>query len=1568
MIVVLAVCAVGVLLYSSWSQDLLCRYVNATMAEGDLRVSLDAFRLHFPLDVEVRGLRLAMPGPQAIEAERLTASVEAWPLLDGRASITDATLGGARLSIGGPDSAMYMTINADSIALADAAVVLSNMNINVDDGLIAHGRVSMTMNPVPTPEVADTAAAEPSTMKINIRQMRLADFAFDMRMLPTIDSLGAAIPDGLMCGGAIDMAAQTIDVESFTGRGLQVAYIAPDSATIAATPVIPPSESASEPWTLSLDTIGFSGGRALYTTRGVTPLPGLDFAYIEADSLELGISHFYNRAECIRVPLTFSARERCGVDLRAAGTLAIDSAGLAFSDFVIASDARTDLSVSGLLGMGDLTTEPSTPLSLDADGYVAMSDLALMFPVAKPYLAGLPADGRLYAEADIKGTAGDLDIRTLGVAINGCAKLKADGRLRRVFEPDHMSGDLALSGALIDLNPIKNAVLDSAMAATIAIPHTTLDGAMTMTNGVVDGHLEAHTDEGLVSLVALWDGNAEGYQLDLSTDVFPVGAFMPTLGVGSISADVVADGSGLDFFAPTTTLDATLDVSRAEYMGHIYSGIAGQVSLADGQADVALKSADPAARFDLNAAGNLSGDAYTWTADLSDLHTDLRALGFSPSQTIIDANLSANATIEPEAGDIAARLVLHDMAYTDSLGRINLNNVTATLNATDSTTNAMLHNRDLYAFFSSEASLDTIVERMARLSPVIDDEIARRVVDIERVQRVLPPFVLDVNAGSNNFITDILGQSKMGLRALSMTAANDSSLSLNANVIEFHTETMRLDTIGLDIAQYGPRMILAGKVDNRPGTFDEWAHVQLDGYVADNRLGMTIAQQNIAGRTGYDVGLDLSLNDSTLVLCIDPTDPTIAYQPWEANEDNYIMWSFEHNHIDANLHMQGAGSSLAVYTNHVEGEDEHQEDLVVDIVDINIADWIKLNPFAPPMEGKLSANMVVSTDHGNVNGDGAVTLADFMYDRQRVGTIGADLKVNTDLAGRIRASADMSIDGVRTITLAGALNDSTSGSPLALDFSMIHFPLKSVNPFLPAGVATLSGTLNGRMDITGTGAQPDMNGWLRFDSAEVKLAMTGTTYPVSGVEVPVVDNVVTFRDFAIAGVNGNPLALNGSVSFKDMSSPEIDLTLGADEFLLCDTKKASRGASVYGRGLVDVDASVKGNMNFLRVNAALSVLPGTNITYVMSDAEAVIQSQSTADLVKFVNFADTLAVAAADSIVEGSMAMIMQASLTINTGSTINVDLSSDGHNKVRLLPEGTVNMSMLPFSDPRLTGRINITSGFARYTPPFMGEKLFNFQEGSYIAFNGDMLDPTLNIRAIDVVKANVTQTGQNSRLVNFDVSLAVTGTLNNMNVVFDLATDDDVTVANELQSMSSEQRANQAMNMLLYGMYTGPGTSGSGNLSGNALYSFLSSQLNSWAARTIKGVDLSFGVDQYDSTINGSKSTTTSYSYQVSKSLFNDRFKIVVGGNYSTDANADENFSQNLIKDISFEYFLNDARTMYLRLFRHTGYESILEGEIIRTGVGYVYKRKLTSLRELFRRERRSNAAPATTTTNEE
>ena len=118
--------------------------------------------------------------------------------------------------------------------------------------------------------------------------------------------------------------------------------------------------------------------------------------------------------------------------------------------------------------------------------------------------------------------------------------------------------------------------------------------------------------------------------------------------------------------------------------------------------------------------------------------------------------------------------------------------------------------------------------------------------------------------------------------------------------------------------------------------------------------------------------------------------------------------------------------------------------------------------------------------------------------------------------------------------------------------------------------------------------------------------------------------------------------------------------------------------------------------------------------------------------------------------------------------------------------------------------------------------------------------------------------------------------------------------------------------------------------------------------------------GIDQYDKTTDGTKSTATSYSYKVSKTLFNDRFKIVVGGNYSTDTDQDENLAENLVNDVAVEYMLNRSGSMYVRVFRHVGYESILEGEVTQTGVGFVLKRKINRISDIFRRQRTQSAAP--------
>jgi hypothetical protein len=342
-------------------------------------------------------------------------------------------------------------------------------------------------------------------------------------------------------------------------------------------------------------------------------------------------------------------------------------------------------------------------------------------------------------------------------------------------------------------------------------------------------------------------------------------------------------------------------------------------------------------------------------------------------------------------------------------------------------------------------------------------------------------------------------------------------------------------------------------------------------------------------------------------------------------------------------------------------------------------------------------------------------------------------------------------------------------------------------------------------------------------------------------------------------------------------------------------------------------------------------------------------------VVKFVNFNDTTQIAKTDTVAP-IMSMRIVAGLTIQPGVQVTVDIpgtATTGNGKVELSPSGELSYFQNYMGDMRLNGQIYTGNGYAKYNVPVIGEKKFTFNPQSSVTFSGDIMNPSFDISATDEVKTNIIDNG-NSRLVNFLIGLKVTNNLSAPKVTFDLSTDDDMSIQNDLLSMSADQRSTAAMNLLLTGQYNASGVkTASSDMMTGALYGMLTSQLNSFLANHVKGVDLSFGVDQYDKTVNGQTGSTTSYSYQMSKSLFDNRFKISVGGNYSTDASADENFSENLISDISFEYILKQTSdvTMYARLFRHTGYESILEGEITETGVGFVMKRRLADLRHLFR-----------------
>lgn len=1528
---------------------------------GDRKIDVGHFRLSLPLTLDVDDLIVVEQGDTTIGAKSIDLDMALMPLLAMRADIHCASIVDGSFTLGSPDSTMYMTLRRADVSLSGGIVSLAGARIELDRGDVSRGDIFLALKPDTTPIPLDTV--KPTPWFIHANEIEIKNIHYAMTMVPTIDTIMADVPRAMLRDGTVDMSnhaihARLLDVADVTAR-----YVFP-----AVTPeAVPEAENpnVSVPWRITADRARLTAREGLYAMNGAKPLPGLDFNYIKVNDIELQVDSFYNEGVGMRVPLTtLRGYERSGLRLEASGVFAMDSAMMRANDFVIKTPQST-LDLDAYMGIGNLTTDSSLPLGLKLDGELSLYDMRLAFPSVSPMLKGLPQNAGLRLGAQIGGTAGSLDVKRLAADLPGHVRIALAGKINNAMDPERIDGALDIDGQITDLQFAKNNFLDPATAKMVNIAPLSLDGHVIYKPNAITGDLTATSGQGRIALDADWVKRAESYDAQIEVDQFPVNAFLPTLEVGPISGTVTVNGHGYDIFSSATAVTAQAVMESAVYKGKHYTDLGLWCDIVEGMGKVTLASNNPDADFEINGSGNLSGDTLVWDFDGDVRNIDLYALRLTEAETKGSTTFKGAASMSSNFKTIDATVNIGELIWSQPGIDIDQHDIMAHLTMSDSLLSAQIDNADLQASADIKCSISQLSAKLDSTMSVMAKVMAEKRVDVTTLQQSLPQFDMSLMAGSDNIISDILAGTDMDFDSLWLAASNDSIIRGAARVSVLRMGNTKIDSISADIYQHDNYLYYKASMRNAPGTLDKWAWVDASGYIADDNVAIMFHQKNLEGKTGFMVGAMATMTDSLATINFAPYHPIIGYKKWDINADNMVSYNFLTQHLDANLRMSNSnGSTAELYTEHQHGS-ESQEDVVVKLTDIQIADWIAVNPFAPPISGAISADMRFNWDKTNLNGHGNVGIAKLTYGRESVGDFDLAVDVSTSPRGATKADVSLMVDGVRTITASGALNDSTLSNPFMLDFSMIHFPLKVVNPFLPPGTGKLSGSLNGKMDITGSMSSPKFDGYLNFDSAEVKIDMLGTKFTFSDANIPVDSNIIQFNNFAIKAVNDNPLRINGAVDMGDMLNPGIDLSFNAKNMQIVGSSRPY-GADVYGKAFIDLNARVNGNMQFLNAKAQLDILAGTNVTYILPDVQSAITNQSSGDMVHFVSFADTAQVAKADTVAPSGMLMNIDAMLRVNPGSTITVDLTPDGKSKVQVAGQGTINYTMDYMDDSRTTGRYTISKGFARYAVPMIGEKRFDFIEGSYVAFNGNMLNPILNVHAVNKVKANVTQEGHNSRLVNFDVGLSVTNTLENMNVAFDLSTNDDITVENELQSMSPEQRANQAMNIMLYGIYTGAGTKGDANIGGNLLYSYLESTLNTWAANNIKGVDLSFGIDQYNQTVDGANSTTTNYSYQVSKSMFNDRFKIVVGGNYTTDANTDENFAQNLINDISFEYLLNRSGTMYIKLFRHVGYESILEGEVTQTGVGFVYKRKISKIGDMFRwfpRRRKNKSQPVAT-----
>lgn len=1548
---------IPVLLYLPPVQDLAVRIASDFVGKSTgMKIGIGKFRLKFPLDVSLQDVYvIEASGDTMVRAREAIADVKLLPLLRLDVKLNRLQLNDGYYRMVAPDSSMVLKVDAGFLEVDDkSSVDIRKLDILLNRTKLRDGRLSLYMNVWKKDTVQTDTATSTTPLRIRANDLKLENFRFGMSMLPTIDTMDVAVRQIDIRNAVVDLGENLVKWDMAALNGGNFTYLTPTPEYVKSHPAPPSQPSTGPPMRIMGDSIAVDSLSALYAVKGAKPLPGFDASYLQVSGIRLGMRGFYNESSTVRLPLTrLTARERCGLQItEGSGTVGIDSIGLKLDNLSIKTlFSRIDATADVPFAM--MALDPKSDMSVNADGRIGLPDVEAFMPSLKTTLAHIPARKPLDFKIDAAGSLADLNISRLVADMPGVVSLSAKGFAKNPLDYKKMTAKLNFDGTLSD-----PAVADRFLAmGDIKLPAFTIKGTAEASGLSYGADFTLRSDVGDLAAKGSVALTPETYSADVETVGMDVSRFLPSAGVGRVTATVNVRGHGFNPLSGKAVTDAVVNIASVEYNKNILRDIHVAANLSDdGALTLAASSPNPGLDFDLNGTGSIHPDDYVFDVAATLRDVNLQKLGLSDSICFGSGDIALRGTAQP--GKWIYDVDLDVMALEWNLPQQYIHlpegitaNVRTDAISTTLRVNSMLTSID----FSSQSGLENVIKSFTAASDMVSRQIEARSVAVDSLNSVLPPFTLDINASGRGLLDQFLRPSGMSIDTVAVRLAKDSIIRGNVEALNFASASLNIDTVTLGLSERGQLLDYKVHVGNRRGTLDEFARVNLNGYLGANRLSAFLNQWNIQGEQGYRIGLTAAIQDSVVTAHITPLKSTIAYLPWTFNSDNFIDFNLKSKHIGANLLAQSAESSILAKTQPSPFGDE---ELNVKIDNLHVQDFLSMWALAPPIKGDLSADLHVRYDNRRFMGAGTVGFKNFMYEKTSVGDFDLGLRAAYGLDSSTDVNASLKINGDPAISAYAKLIPESEGLKAdSVGVSLTRFPLKVANPFL-GNALVLNGYLNGDMNMDGSFTAPRLNGAIEFDSVAAHIPMLDARLKFNQDRLTVIDNVVTFKDFNIFAANDNPLGINGTVDATKFSNILVDLSANASNIQLIKSDKRSKG-DLFGKIFLNLGATVKGPVNLLDINGNVNVLGTTDATYRLNMSPAELSSQSDQDVVRFVNFNDTTMTEKADSIVESPLNMRINANLVISSGAHVEVLLSSNGTDKVELDPTANLNYFQNYMGDMTLTGTLTLGNGYARYAIPVIGEKMFDFEPQSTLTWNGPIMNPTLNVTATDEIKANVTS-GNNSRLVNFLVILRATNTLENLKVAFDLSTNDDLTIQNELQSMSADQRQTQAMNLLLYNQYSAAGTKASA-ASGNFLYSFLESQLNSWAAKNIRGVDLSFGVNQYDKTTNGVTNTETSYSYQVSKSLFNNRFKILVGGNYSTDS-ADDEIAQNLVSDVAFEYILKQTQTinMSVRLFRHIGYESILEGEITEMGAGFVFKRRLENLKSLFRFRRRKKRAP--------
>lgn len=1419
-----------ILLYIPAVQDVIRKEATqyASKATG-MQINVGRIDLRFPLNLLIRDIEVIKVPDTLLTLKSLNVKVQAIPLIKGRMEIDNLLANKLKVNSSHLIDGMQIKGELQKFYLKSHGVTLSLQEATINEAELQDAQINLKITEPNKPQNVDTTTT-PAHWKINLHKLNLNNVAFGMENPKDSTMLYTKLEDITIQKLGINLKEKEYTLNKFIVENTLFNYNNQ----------------------IMLDKINIQIDSVLYKPNNI-------YALIK---------------EC-------NMYEKTGINVTSlTGKIVADSSTIQVPDLRLLS-AHSNLTLMVKTNWEFVNNPNKGEINLALNGEIGKQDIMILGMGLPKELKEKYPTQPLKIEIATKGNLEQLQVSQIDINLPDAITLNSKGELYNLTDSLARSGNIDIQIATQNINFLP-----------ITIPKgINMDARVHMDGQNINTNLLFTQDKGSIKLDAAINLATEIYKANLSLADFKIQNFLPADSIYNITANIAANGKGLDILSPRSICSIKGEVNHIQYTKYNINGITLQAELKNLLAKAHLNINNKIIKMNADGEYNL---AYNYPN--GEINIDVEKL----------ENISFKFRADVKKESIIAQLVSGDL---------NLN-------------------------ISTDEGVNNLVKQGTQFGTRLSNQLKDRKINLDALREAMPPAHLELKAGNKNFIAEYLDNKKIYYNKINVDFNTNSTYGINGYVFinKLRLDTLQLDTTFLTLKQDTNKLVLNCGIPT----------LNINGTVTNNDAEVLAKYINPKGETGLLFGINarsMTNNKGSrggIVFTLIPQQPILAGKKFKFIDNKNWIFLHNNNRVYANVDM-GDNQGVGVKIISMPTDTTSLQNINLDLSNIELEQLFSFIPNMPQLKGLLSAQIHYIQTEENLQLTGDVNIKQLLYNKQNIGDLGIGGTWLPGIKGEQQIKSYITLNNNKILTANGKLlQTQLNKDSIEINTILDKFPVSLANTFIPNDLAKLQGNLDGNLNIDGYLSSPIINGNIQMDSVVAISAQYGARLILDNHPLDINNNKLIFNNFSIYTTNNNPFTINGDISLADFTDPIANLKLHANNYILLDAKK-TKESLVYGKVAVDIDATLKGPISTLAMRGNISLLGSTNATYILTDSPLTVQDRLNG-LVTFTDFADTTSLSKQEvpTVSLGGLDMVM--SISIDPNVQLKVDLSQDQSSKVQLQGGGNLTLVYTPQGELTLTGRYTLSGGIIKYTLPVIPLKEFQIVNGSYVEWTGNPMDPILNLSAVEKIKASVGQENGSSRMVQFEISIIVKNSLEDLSLAFDINAPNDAQVQNQLTTMGPDERQKNAIAMLATGVYLANSGKGGFNMD-NAINSVLSNQINNLMGN-IKGASFSVGIDNNNTSTGASQ---TDYSFSYSQRFFNDRFQIIIGGKVSTGAEAD-NSNGSFIDNVRLEYRLDNSGTRYLQLFYDKNYESILEGEVTEAGIGIVLRRKMDKLKELF------------------